>query len=96
MATSYNRRINLYINGQQVTNDIASIRAEMNKTINAQSRMTLGSKEYYVEAAKIKHLKGILDQHRADIGQIEQKWSMRNIGRLFNDYFSMVTAFLYH
>jgi hypothetical protein len=30
MATFYNRRINLFINGQQVTNDIASIRAEMN------------------------------------------------------------------
>lgn len=94
MATSYNRRINLYINGQQVTNDIASIRAEMNKTINAQARMTIGSKEYYAEASKIKYLKGILEQHRQDIGQIENKWSMRNIGRLFNDYFSMVTAFL--
>lgn len=94
MATSYNRRINLYINGQQVTNDIASIRAEMNKTINTQARMTIGSKEYVAEASKIKQLKTIIDQHRADIGQIEQKWSMRNIGRLFNDYFSMVTAFL--
>ncbi len=94
MATSYNRRINLYINGQQVTNDIASIRAEMNKTINTQARMTIGSKEYVAEASKIKQLKAIIDQHRADIGQIESKWSMRNIGRMFNDYFSMVTAFL--
>lgn len=94
MATSYTRRINLYINGQQVTNDIASIRAEMNKTINTQARMTIGSRQYVAEASKIKQLKTILDQHRADIGQIEQKWSMRNIGRLFNDYFSMVTAFL--
>jgi len=94
MATSYNRRINLYINGQQVTNDIASIRAEMNKTINTQARMTVGSRQYVAEASKIRQLKTILDQHRADIGQIEQKWSMRNIGRLFNDYFSMVTAFL--
>jgi TP901 family phage tail tape measure protein len=94
MATSYNRRINLYINGQQVTNDIASIRAEMNKTINTQARMTIGSKEYIAETTKIKQLKTIIDQHRADIGQIEQKWSMRNIGRMFNDYFSMVTAFL--
>jgi TP901 family phage tail tape measure protein len=94
MATSYNRRINLYINGQQVTNDIASIRAEMNKTINTQARMTLGSKEYLAETSKIRQLKTIIDQHRADIGQIEQKWSMRNIGRMFNDYFSMVTAFL--
>src|SRR5664279_79052 len=94
MATSYNRRINLYINGQQVTNDIASLGAEMNKTINTQARMTIGSKEYVAEASKIKQLKTIIDQHRADIGQIESKWSMRNIGRMFNDYFSMVTAFL--
>jgi len=94
MATSYNRRINLYINGQQVTNDIASIRSEMNKTINTQARMTIGSREYIAETSKIKQLKTIIDQHRADIGQIEQKWSMRNIGRMFNDYFSMVTAFL--
>jgi TP901 family phage tail tape measure protein len=94
MATSYTRRINLYINGQQVTNDIASIRAEMNKTINTQARMTIGSREYVAQASKIRQLKTIIDQHRADIGQIEQKWSMRNIGRLFNDYFSMVTAFL--
>ena len=94
MATSYNRRINLYINGQQVTNDIASIRSEMNKTINAQARMTIGSKEYIAETSKIKQLKTIIDQHGEDIGQIEAKWSMRNIGRMFNDYFSMVTAFL--
>ena len=93
MATSYTRRINLYINGTQVTKDIASIRAEMNKTINTQARMTIGSKEYIAQASKIRQLKTILEQHRADIGQIEQKWSMRNIGRLFNDYFSMVTAF---
>lgn len=85
MATSYNRHINLYINGTQVTNDIANIRAEMNKTINTQARMTIDSKQYVAEASKIKQLKAIIDQNRADIGQIEKKWSMRNIGRLFND-----------
>jgi hypothetical protein len=37
MATSYTRRINLYINGKEVKNDIASIRAEMNRLVNAQS-----------------------------------------------------------
>jgi hypothetical protein len=29
MGTSYDRRINLYINGQQVSNDVKSIRAEI-------------------------------------------------------------------
>ena len=54
MATSYNRRINLYINGQQVTNDIASIRAEMNRLVNAQSRMEIGSREYVAQMQKPK------------------------------------------
>jgi hypothetical protein len=57
MATSYNRRINLYINGQQVTNDIASIRAEMNKTINTHARKSNSSEVLIAETSKIKSLK---------------------------------------
>jgi hypothetical protein len=34
MGTSYDRRINLYINGQQVSNDVKSIRAEMTRLVN--------------------------------------------------------------
>lgn len=93
MAQSYTRRINLYINGAEVKNEITSIRAEMNKVINAQARMTIGSQQYHAQTEKIKSLKAIIDKHKEDIGQIEKKWSMRNIGRAFNDYFSMVVAF---
>ena len=70
MAQSYNRRINLYINGKEVSNNIASIRAEMNKLVNAQARMTIGSKEYTAQTAKIRSLKAIMDQHRQDLAGI--------------------------
>jgi len=86
MAQSYTRRINLYINGKEVTNDVASIRAEMNKLINAQARMTIGSKEYLAQTAKIRSLKAILDQHRADLAGVERGWSMKKIGDVFNRY----------
>lgn len=57
MASSYTRRINLYINGKEVKNDIASIRGEMNRLVNAQSRMEIGSREYIAQMQKIKSLK---------------------------------------
>jgi len=54
MATTYNRRINLYIKGTQVTNNMASIRAGMKKTINTQARITIGSRQYLAEASNPK------------------------------------------
>jgi len=86
MASSYTRRINLYINGKEVTNDIASIRAEMNRLVNAQSRMEIGSREYIAQMQKIKSLKAILDQHRQDISNVEKGWTMQKLGDTFNRY----------
>ena len=67
MGTSYDRRINLYINGDEVQNNIKSIRAEMTKTINEQARMTVGSQEYYTASSKIKELKNIMAEHQEAI-----------------------------
>lgn len=86
MAQSYTRRINLYINGKEVKNDIASIRAEMNRLVNAQSRMEIGSREYIAQMQKIRSLKGILDQHRQYLAGVEKGWSMAKIGDAFNRY----------
>lgn len=86
MAQSYTRRINLYINGKEVRNDIASIRAEMNRLINVQSRMEIGSREYLDQTQKIRSLKAILDQHRQDLAGVERGWSMSRIGDAFNRY----------
>jgi len=92
MAQSYDRRINLYINGREVQNNIASIRKEMFKLTNEQARMTIGSREYQQHAAQIKRLKGIMAQHVHDVNNIKKGWSMKGVADGFNRYFAMVTA----
>ncbi len=93
MASTYNRQINLYINGQQVTNDIRSIRAEMTRLVNEQARMTIGSQEYIAHARRIRDLRGILAEHNRQIAATSRSWSLASLGDSFNRYFSLVTAF---
>ncbi len=92
MATSYNRRINLFINGKEVSNDIRSIRAEMTKLVNEQARMTIGSQEYIQHTRKIRELKGILAEHNQQIAAVSKSWSFAKMGDSFNRYFSMLQA----
>ncbi len=77
MATSYDRRVNLYINidGKEVENKAKVIRAEMAKIVNAQANMTIGSKEYQESTNKIIKLKSILSQHRDNITETKSAWS---------------------
>ena len=93
MATSYTRRINLYINGKQVSADIVSIRKEMSKLVNEQARMTIGSKEYVKHTAKIKSLKTIIDQHNQDLSTTHKKWNtFQKMADAANRYFAVITA----
>lgn len=93
MAASYTRRINLYINGKQVTADIVSIRKEMSKLVNEQARMTIGSKDYIKHTAKIKELKTILDQHNQDLSTTHKKWNrFQQMADAANRYFAVITA----
>lgn len=95
MAQSYDRRINLYINidGKEIKNNAASIKAEMDKIINQQRRMTIGSREYQEATTKIKYLKGILEQHRMELSNIQKSWSFKGIADGFNRYMGIITAF---
>ena len=93
MSTSYTRRINLYINGKEVRNDISSIRKEMNRLQREQAHMIIGSKEYVAQGQKIKYLKGIMAQHNAQLRQTKQNWfSLTKTADAFNRYFAFVTA----
>ncbi len=93
MAASYTRRINLYINGKEVSADLVSIRREMSKLVNEQARMTLGSKEYVAHASKIKSLKRIIDQHNQDLSTTHKKWNMfQQMADASNRYFAIITA----
>jgi TP901 family phage tail tape measure protein len=95
MAQSYDRRINLYINvdGKNIPNNVASIKAELQKIINQQARMTLGSKEYQEQTAKITYLRNILQQHNAEINNIKKGWSLQGMADGFNRYMGLITAF---
>ena len=46
MAKSSTRRVTIYINGKEVEASVKQIRAEMNRLINEQNRMVIGSDEY--------------------------------------------------
>lgn len=93
MPASYTRRINLYINDKQVTNDIVSIRKEMSKLVNEQARMTIGSKEYVRHASNIKTLKRIIDQHNNDLSTTAHKWNwFQRMADASNRYFAVITA----
>lgn len=96
MAQSYDRRINLYINidGKEVNNNVKSIRAEMQKLVNAQKMMTIGSQEYHAATQKIKYLNGILSKHSDEVRDVKKSWSMQGMADGFNRYMGMVTAFL--
>jgi len=88
---SYDRRITLYINGQQVSNDVRSIRAEMTRLINEQARMTIGSDEYIRHARAIQQLRGVMAQHQQQIAAITSSWSLRGMADGINRYFGMIT-----
>ena len=59
MANSYDRRINLYINGNEVKNDMASIQKAMYNATNELRRMTIGTDEFNKKAAEVRQLKKI-------------------------------------
>lgn len=94
------RGIYLYINGQEVSNDVKSIRAEMKKLVNQQAQMTMGSEEYIRAGQKIKALNGILAEHRnqwmktnSEIDKSKDNmFSLSKVADGFNKYFGMVTA----
>ena len=74
MATNYTRRINLYINGKEVVTDIRSVTAEMQKLVNKQKDLTIGSKEYVAAGERIRLLKGIIADHNAQLKQTATGW----------------------
>lgn len=71
---TYDRRINIYINGKEVENNVKSIRNEMFKLINVQKNMTVGSAEYVQKGKEIRQLKKILDEHNQSLKTSGGMW----------------------
>ncbi|MBR3577346.1 MAG: phage tail tape measure protein [Bacteroidales bacterium] len=75
MARSSTRRVTIYINGKEVEASVKQIRAEMNRLVNEQNRMIIGSDEYIAHAKKIKELREYLKEHAQNIGSAASAWS---------------------
>ena len=75
MAKSSTRRVTIYINGKEVEASVKQIRTEMNRLVNEQNRMVIGSDEYIAHAKKIKELRQCLKEHAQEIGSAASAWS---------------------
>ena len=68
-------RVTIYINGKEVEASVKQIRAEMNKLVNEQNRIVIGSDEYISHAKKIKELRQYLKEHAQSIGSAASAWT---------------------
>lgn len=93
MATNYTRRITLYLNEKEATNDIKSIRTAYMKANSELNKMTMGTKEWVAQMQKVKGLKGILEEHNAALrNTAKQGFSFSKLSDGFNKYFGIITA----
>ena len=91
MAGNYTRRINLYINGMQVRNDIKSINAEMIKLSRTTRTLNIGSQEYNRNMARIRLLNGIISEHNAKLRMTQLNLTtLKGLANAFNKYWPVV------
>ncbi len=93
--STINKRVNIYINGKEVANEVKSIKSEMQRLIIAQSKMTIGSKEYVQKTKEIRTLKAILDEHNRSLRTTQTNlFSMGKVVDGFNKYSGIIVGFL--
>jgi TP901 family phage tail tape measure protein len=69
-----NRKINIYLDGKQVENSVKTISSALNKLVNEQRLMTVGADDYLAHAKKIVYLRGLLEDHKRQIGAVASEW----------------------
>lgn len=74
MAKSSTRRVSFYINGKEIEASVKQVRAEMNRLVNEQNKMVIGSDEYVAHAKKIRELRSILKEHSQEIANAKSQW----------------------
>lgn len=93
--STINKRVNIYINGREVSNDIISIRTEMQKAVNDIARMKRGSDEYNAKAKEIRTLKAIIQEHNQQLRTTEQRWSsLNNVANGLKKYSGIILSFV--
>ncbi|NCB08616.1 MAG: hypothetical protein EOM73_10670, partial [Bacteroidia bacterium] len=91
MAGNYTRRINLYINGMQVRNDIKSINAEMIKLSRYTKTINTRSQEYHRNMVRIRLLNNIISEHNAKLRMTQLNLTtLKGLANAFNKYWPVV------
>ena len=67
------RGVYLYIDGKQIKNDVSSIKAEIKKLTNELKDMTIGSREYVEQMAKIRNLNSMLKDHQKNLRGVNKE-----------------------
>ena len=70
---SVKRGVYLYIDGKQIRNDVSSIKAEIKKLTNELKDMTIGSREYVEQMAKIRNLNSMLKDHQKNLRGVNKE-----------------------
>lgn len=90
MAKEVNKRINIWINGKEVENNIKSIRGAMAQLTNQLNKMEIGSNEYIETSKKLKQLKEIYDNHCNSLKQTSSE--LDNLTKKKSDYILLAGA----
>ena len=72
---TYDRHINIWINGKAVNDDISSIKKAMLNLTNEVNRTTRGTEEYNQKVAELRKVKQILKDHQDDISATGGAWN---------------------
>lgn len=73
-SKTYDRRVNIWINGKEVENNISSIKKEMFQLTNELARTIRGTKEYNEKAAELRKIKAILNEHQENVRATGGAW----------------------
>ena len=83
MAKEVTKRLNIWVNGKQVENNLKSIRSAIVQTTNELNRMTVGSDEYIAHSKKLSELKQIYQNYRDELKLTENDLS--SLGKRHDD-----------
>jgi hypothetical protein len=68
------RQVTIFINGQEVANNLKAIAAEKRKVTNELNRMVIGSDEYNAKVKELRKLDGVIKEHRNNVAGTSGAW----------------------
>lgn len=85
------RRINIYINGKEVQNDIRSITSEMKRLENQTKTLNRDSKEYHENISRIRQLKNIILEHNQSLRATQENLGgLRGVMKSLSNYWGII------